>query len=292
VDPMFTVHHVREAVAIRGLFSDSFGDAYSSNDVHLPPLSLAVLEYLLHHGGEVLLWFLVACLDLRIAVNLFVIAKGSIKKEFLENKGEDETTMIMDERIRPEFGSIFPVTLVDGNKSFIRLDILPSLIGALYYITGCFSNGKSFQNIGLFFLTESLATSSLIWSAFCAALAMYHDVHCIVFLIPLFLLHKVSQKMFLALTVYFTFLFQWIGYHLVSHRYTDVVVATHFHSFAIKNMNPSLSILWYFSMEMFRRFRLYFQLVLGGLPYCIVVPTTIRLYKYPSALVRALTNLA
>jgi phosphatidylinositol glycan class U len=38
-------------------------------------------------------------------------------------------------------------------------------------------------------------------------------------------------------------------------------------------------------MEMYGRFSRYFEFLLGGLPYFLIAPLTIRLYRYPSVLV-------
>jgi phosphatidylinositol glycan class U len=49
---------------------------------------------------------------------------------------------------------------------------------------------------------------------------------------------------------------------------------------------PSLSILWYTHMEFFTRFAPLLRLLLGGLPYLVVIPLAIRLHSYPMVLVR------
>jgi len=69
-------------------------------------------------------------------------------------------------------------------------------------------------------------------------------------------------------------------------RYGAIVRETHLRSFRLTRMKPSLSTLWYFGMELFDRFRLFFEILLGGIPYLSVIPLTIRLYRYPIVLVR------
>ena len=56
----------------------------------------------------------------------------------------------------------------------------------------------------------------------------------------------------------------WIHYH----RYLDIV-------------EPSLSTYWYFSMQMFDRFRTFYTVLIIGLPYIFVFPLTFRLHQYP-----------
>ena len=55
---------------------------------------------------------------------------------------------------------------------------------------------------------------------------------------------------------------------------------------ASNNIPPSLSILWYTHMEFFTRFAPLLRLLLGGLPYLVVIPLAIRLHRYPLVLVR------
>lgn len=50
-------------------------------------------------------------------------------------------------------------------------------------------------------------------------------------------------------------------------------------------IKPSLSLLWYFYMELFSRFSNYFYTLLSGLPISLIIPLSIRLYKYPMELI-------
>jgi GPI transamidase subunit PIG-U len=52
-----------------------------------------------------------------------------------------------------------------------------------------------------------------------------------------------------------------------------------------KHVHPNLSVLWYLNMEIFERYRVYFAVLIGGLPYLLLVPITIRLHRYPMVLV-------
>mmetsp|Transcript_11210 Transcript_11210/g.14754 ORF Transcript_11210/g.14754 Transcript_11210/m.14754 type:complete len:179 (-) Transcript_11210:426-962(-) len=53
----------------------------------------------------------------------------------------------------------------------------------------------------------------------------------------------------------------------------------------LSGASPSMSIFWYTQMQLFLRFGTYFQVLLAGLPFLIVVPTAIRLYRYPITMI-------
>ncbi|EEC47213.1 predicted protein, partial [Phaeodactylum tricornutum CCAP 1055/1] len=48
---------------------------------------------------------------------------------------------------------------------------------------------------------------------------------------------------------------------------------------------PSLSVVWYLHMEMFGRFHSYFRCLLGSIPFVLVTPLALRLYRYPIVMV-------
>ena len=52
-----------------------------------------------------------------------------------------------------------------------------------------------------------------------------------------------------------------------------------------KNLYPSPSVLWYLNMELFEQYRTYFAVLIGGCPFLLLIPLTIRLYRYPMVLV-------
>lgn len=354
-DPVYTWHHVREAIAIRNLFSSHrFRDAYRGGGrIHLPPLLLVTLETFV--GGNVDLddiaslasstlfrvvtGILLLLVDLRIAWNLQRYAKETLWREYgestnstndpdavdsatasttnhqspaPENYNEQHLYTIMDERIRPTYANLFPISSISPSTSrsslMVTIEQIPMSVAQIYSTTATLSfvltGASSFQNLPLLFLTEALVNESVVGSAFGLALATYLEVHNLLFAIPLVLVLVQGGRRgsatsvaatFVALLLLFTALFQGLSYAMVTTAgegdatlYRSVVLATHLHSFRIYDMPPSLSILWYFSMEVFERFRLYFQLLFGGLPYCtIVIPATIRLYQYPSVLVRS-----
>jgi K+-sensing histidine kinase KdpD len=260
----------------------------------------------------------------RIAYNLFVYAKHTLTREFIVDVNEEERWQaVMDVRIQPtRLAHIFPTTSTtaattssgtnrgqsgphhnnDDNDNdadetkpvvYFAWDQLPRYTARLYFVTATGialldPTKTTFQNLPIFFLTEALAAQahSTVWSAFALAISSYLDLHHLLFLIPITLSAK-TPYIPVALFAIFTLSLQWLSYLLVGNAYYwKVVQTTHLYSFHLVGMAPSLSILWYFAMQVFRRFSRYFTVMLSLTPYTIVAPLTIRLYKYPSVLVR------
>jgi GPI transamidase subunit PIG-U len=70
-----------------------------------------------------------------------------------------------------------------------------------------------------------------------------------------------------------------------SSQYTAVLHSSFGDVLLWKHAHPNLSVLWYLNMEVFERYRVYFAVLIGGLPYLLLVPVTIRLHRYPMVLV-------
>jgi GPI transamidase subunit PIG-U len=134
---------------------------------------------------------------------------------------------------------------------------------------------------------------SFVIPGFLMALAAYVDVHFAVFAIPLVLFASGDQAeqrnqrtLMMAFAVYF-FSLHLLSFMLIGgNQYPNVVSSSHLYSFQLANQPPNLSVLWYFGMEVFLRFQRFFVTLLGGLPYVLIVPLTIRLWRYPEVLVR------
>jgi hypothetical protein len=69
-------------------------------------------------------------------------------------------------------------------------------------------------------------------------------------------------------------------------KYATVLYSSYGHVMTWKHLHPNFSVLWYLNMEIFERFRTYFAVLIGGLPYLLLLPVTIRLHRYPMVLVR------
>jgi hypothetical protein len=318
VDPFFTLQHVREAAAVRRIWGSDhrFVDAYAADSIRLPPLLLAFLEAAVNRIDP-LLRTIVVCLlltviDFYIAKCLERIARAILlgRRTEDDDKWEESLQQSMSEKIRPDMAHIFPTMTEAGKASteargtgldnpLVRMGEIPRLTAQLYYCSpitilassalGCFQNVRILLFLGA--VVEVCDAGSVTVAAFFLSLATYMDVHVAVFLVPLALLwgrqKGCSSAALVILFTVFSALLQGLAYMLVRDpaRYLSILSATHLHSFQLTRLAPSLSILWYFSMELFQRFRVYFTCLLGGLPYLLILPTTIRLYRYPAALV-------
>lgn len=316
INPVYTLSHVREAQAIRLLSSGnssstsrsnagSFANAYAGQRIHLPPLMLAAAEFVLKQfppewnlDPSVLIAMLVLLLDLLIARLLERLASNCLNARPDVVKHEAALTLQhMDLKIRPALLHIFPVAAGD-TKSYVQWSSLPGGIALLYFcnpVTMAAGGYGCFQNLRVWLLLQALVgasapptncRTSAVWIALTMSLATYLDIHCFVFIIPI-AIWQADRKSVGVLFDLFNATLQGLSLVLVgSKNYLSTVVATHMHTFQLQNMQPSLTTLWYFGMQVFLRFRLYFTILLAGLPFLLIVPTTVRLYEYPDVLVR------
>ena len=68
-------------------------------------------------------------------------------------------------------------------------------------------------------------------------------------------------------------------------QFGAVLYSSFGHVYTWKHVHPNFSVLWYLNMELFERYRIYFAVLIGGLPYLLVAPISIRLHRYPMVLV-------
>ena len=305
VRPHHTLSHVSEAHAIRQLSGGKFADAYNAKDtIRLPPLVLAGMGPILELSNpELYLSLILLIIDFLIG---YMIESIGLQLLFSNNPlidKEEREQAKLPEEIRPQNSHIFPIYRKDSKDEplpLFSMDSLPILAAQLYYWSPAtaMSGGvyQCFQNLVGFFLVAGLYNScqpsgSYPLSAFFLAVAAYIEPHHVVFLIPLNLL--LSQKGFpskqvqvtmLVFFVFWSFCLQGLSYALLGPiKYWDTLFVTYGSGW--KNLGPNLSLQWYFHMQVFSRFRNYFETILTGLPYTTVAPLAIRLYQYPMVLV-------
>lgn len=320
IDPIFTIEHVKEAAAVRHLStaSSNFVDAYRGHSsgnsrIHAPPLVLVAFESMLLHIPNDIYWQHVVIAIFLLLVDFWIAGKlEELAANVLQREDPREVELLkkMDPRILPEMAHIFPsgppATETSTAETLIRWHDLPLCIAQLYYcnpVTVVAGSGAAmsccFQNLRLAFLVTALAESSssfrkgvegsAVTTAFALAVASYLDLHCVVFIVPTVIWHggDTKAKTFGVLWDVFTIALQGLSTLLVGlDNYASIFRSTHLHQYRLKGLAPSLTTVWYFSMEVFMRFRVYFEFLLAGLPYLLVFPVTIRLRRYPAALVR------
>ncbi len=50
-------------------------------------------------------------------------------------------------------------------------------------------------------------------------------------------------------------------------------------------LSPNIGLQWYLFMNLFERWKTFFEIIIKGLPFLLFIPLSIRLYRYPIALV-------
>jgi hypothetical protein len=322
ISPVFTLDHVREAAAIRQLVEPHrFVDAYHGRQIHMPVLLLSCLEPLVEavsseYWQHVIFGFFLLLADFLIAQTLAKLAKGLLQRA-KDDLWEETLQRRMPQVILPKLSHIFPIwtepimpSISEGDSQekvetesepLFHMNDLAFMVAQLYFMSpvtalssgvfGCVQNVRTL--LVLFAILQACQKSgSTIVTAFSLAAATYIDIHSVVFLVPaaIFLYEKKGQRSTSGLVVLFVIFsgcLQGLSFLLVGPRdYLSIVLTTHGHVFQLAGVAPSLSVLWYFAMEVFQRFTLYFTILLGGLPYLLVAPATIRLYRYPIELVR------
>jgi hypothetical protein len=324
VSPVYTLDHVREAVAIRQLVEPHrFVEAYTGRQIHIPVLLLSCLEPLVEavsseYWQHVIFGFILLLVDFRIARTLEKLAKALLQRA-KDDRWEESLQRRMPQVILPKLSHIFPIwtepIMLSSSESQEKVDIeskplfhmddLPFMVAQLYFVSpvtalssGVFDCVQNVRTLLVLFaiLQACRKSGSAVATAFSLAAATYIDIHSVVFLVPaaIFLYEKKGQcstNALVVLFVVFSVCLQGLSFLLVGPRdYISIVLTTHGHVFQLAGVAPSLSVLWYFAMEVFQRFTLYFTILLGGLPYLLVAPATIRLYCYPIELVRTCTN--
>ena len=265
--------------------------------------------------------FLIACLIWEVGRSNLLPEKPNIHE-----KEEIRLQNHLPLAIQPQNAHIFPLTRDSmtprkqlGNQDqkndtgsynssqepFLQLLCLPTLASQLYYwspITALAGGTyHCFQNLPCFFLLACIHEScrqgkrARSLSTFYLAVAAYIEPHFVVFLVPAMILASREctlpkpngmRTMMVLTFACWSIIFQILSYFLTGPGiYASMVDACY--GFRWKNLSPNLSLLWYFQIQLFGRFRDYFGIQLTGLPYVLVAPLTVRLYKYPVALVRS-----
>jgi hypothetical protein len=303
IDPVQTLDQVREGIAIRMLAGGSFADAYAAKTIHLPPLMLLLMETFVKKFPTTLIQ--------NVLLGLFLLCIDFYVAKCLEQLGDALDDNAWETALQPKIPNVLkaPLAHVFDTRSFkqatarmdeqsqLKLNVtdVPRVVAQLYFyspIVGLSATLGSFQNVQVLFVVLALRNAfhkdgSVVPSAFCLTVASYLNVHNLVFFIPLVLLLRNKTNPTIAFAILFTAWLQALSILVIgSDQYASIFVSTHLHTYQLLRLAPSLSTLWYLSMLLFDRFRLYFTFLLGGAPYLLLLPLTIRLYRYPMVMVR------
>lgn len=313
IDPVHSFRHVRESLVVSELVRGSsarFQNAYAlPGSCHLPPLLLAIGQVILERVAvpewvfQLIMGLLLMVVDFGVAQRLETLGQAVIHRLDLVNVWEDSLQEKIPQCLRPPLAHVFETNAGGGQTkdtdTALPLVRVPKLVSQLYYlspVTMLAGTAGSFRNVYTLLLLQalsesSLSTGSVIGSSLGLALSSYCDVHSVMMLIPVYIWTGRRSRNEAVLVVLgfllYSLALQWLSMLLVgTERYLGVVKTTHFHSFSLTGLQPSLSTLWYLSMQLFGRFRTYFAILLGAIPYIVVLPLTVRLYRYPAVLVR------
>ncbi|GAX15248.1 hypothetical protein FisN_1Hh685 [Fistulifera solaris] len=230
--------------------------------------------------------------DLLIAWTLERLGKFIVQQR--KTEWEDKLQEQIPEAIQPKLSHLFEVT--KEKNAVVTSATIPLLMAQLYYwspVTWLTSNiFVCYQNIPVLFTLIGLISASqgsLIWSTLSLVLASYINVHHAIFVVPSVILIRERRKSIMVFLVSFLSLasaMQGLSLYLVgTSEYLFVAYVSHGWTFQFRGMEPSLSTLWYFGMEMFDRFSIYFTVLMGGAPYLLVIPLWIRLFRYPEVMI-------
>lgn len=323
--PTYSLDHLREGDFL-SRFGESFQSAYgihtehegsvssslSSSSFHLPPLLYALVRPLsfsdneeTHHRYCHLLfsWFcstvdaaIVICL---INIMSFVVARSHEEEKQGETCGtEGLASPEAMETLKPK-----PPRFVLSSSSSTYYD-MAALAPLLYYcnpwVVGVAGFMGNFQNIvflcyllPLMYAMKGNAPLACFWLAW----GVYLDVKSVVFLVPVILLlvrqGKTNRSTGVVVLASVALFFLWtiLLFHLSNQLVAGGAAPWSVYDQFYKmndSYQPSLSPMWYFSVQLFNRFRSYFRVLAIGLPYLSVAPLTIRFWRYPIELATSL----
>ena len=238
-----------------------------------------------------------------IAVGIFLLLVDFLVAWLIEQLGifllhhehkdrEEIVQLIMPEAIQPKRAAVFQIswdekaTLSDDDKKTVSISRsqFPTLGAMLYFyspltiICGVQVSFQSLVFLGTLWTCYECSRPRVnsSWAAFVLAIVAYIEPFLLVMAIPCYELTKHS-KSFLAFTAVYFLALHLLSFLLVGAFVVDINFPIYSH--------PNLGPLWYFTMQVFPRFQPFFQVMFAGLPYLLVLPLMIRLYRYPLVLV-------
>lgn len=253
---------LHQATAIRRLVRPhQWVNVYQGGDIGVPrPLFLVAVEST--SALQLWWWCFRALVDLLLVRLLKTLAERSEERQDVR---EDILLTNMKKKILPRMAE--------------RPHIDSALMAAAYAFSPIVAFDASCQNLSLLCLLWAFDAASPIWTGVALAVSTYLETPTVVFLIPSVLWRRDARLLIpFAMTILFLY--------TLSYALTGDSVFWELWNKPPTIHEPSLSVQWYLQMELFDRFRLYFGWLIPGLPYLLVAPLSIRLWRYPMALVR------
>jgi hypothetical protein len=277
-----------------------------------------------NHNMNMLLGMLLSCIDLFVSYYLYLVAKCTLWNVHV--KAEQILEQSMDKSILPKKYYLFAIdtanpTYIQQPTSIIPYDHIPSFVSIIYFcspisvISSCAAlscQSIAFALLLLTFHCAYMGQTRLTGLVLGMLVIVEQDLFFLFSIsIPVLILllrtarrrgnnnkvvvANVSASLIGTTTLSILFFSLFILYnspttnrqqhpikmllYLLVHDYDEE-----------RNLSPSLSLQWYFYQQVFHQFRLYFRIILEGVPYIFIIPLIIRLHRFPLSLVSKLVH--
>ncbi|KAI9291435.1 PIG-U-domain-containing protein [Neoconidiobolus thromboides FSU 785] len=171
--------------------------------------------------------------------------------------------------------------------------IEPELLGLVYYLNpltvlSCMSLSTAIFNHFFLLLAITFAVNyNILLSTLFLSLSSMISFYPIILIIPIHLLTsgKENRKKWLYIIKTIYFVIQWlvvinfiIYYNFNNWDYLKNSIGT---IFFVKDLTPNLGLYWYFFIEMFEQFRMYFTIAFQFFNFGFILPITFKFYNQP-----------
>ena len=231
------------------------------------------------------------------------------------NKEEEDQQSLLQNQREKESNANSPSS---SQEAIVSLSSFPQIIFFFYYCNPITIGSSTFFHS--FYGVTHLLYVEALRQAYCCnislatlhlAILCYMDdfIHPFVHLIPMILIflsnkeqhpkyqkqsHGISQTIlgsiffFCLWTAFFIQISLFIledSNHHSSHSWKTTLIHPFMHKLQHLDIQPSLSMVWYFYIQMFHRFRDFFVVLLNGISIIFVLPLSLRLWRYPLEMV-------
>ena len=276
--------------------SQSFLDEHYSQETNRMPL----VKLFFGSNNHLAVPICLLLVDLAIAVLLESIGTTINNKEHDDNDDEYITTMKhMDERIRPKYTNIFGFSEDDDTPLFPR-SWLPLLSAQIYFYSPftilassmffLSTNNLVFLAVlsAPVFIVSSENNQNIPLATFALSVATYMEPYMMTLVVPVWCMLRQRQQQYIFLAFFTSWLssLHGLSYLLVGGDYSQYFHDALFDTQLPLYTQPNIGVVWYFTMQVFLRFRPFFGFMLAGTRWILPIPLAIRLGKYPLVMVR------
>ncbi|KXS22313.1 PIG-U-domain-containing protein [Gonapodya prolifera JEL478] len=178
-----------------------------------------------------------------------------------------------------------------ANRKDGNLQIFPELVSTLYslnplIVAGCLGRSSVvFNNVAVMCALYYAMRGKRTLSMLSLALATYFSLYPVVLFGPCVLLLAVRNKLPVVATCAASFLcfmalLLYLSYELMGRSW-NFIFATYGVILSAPDLTPNIGLWWYFNIEIFDEFRLFFLGVFNLLIVCFALPVTVRMKTNP-----------